>query len=422
MSSTSLPAPAVARRAGFAQGLLLLLGSCMPVMGSVLITPVLPQLSQHFAAAPGVEILVPMIVALPALLIAVFAPVAGQIADRVGRKRLLIGALFAYAVVGTVPAWLDDLGGILASRALVGLTEAAIMTVCTTLIIDYFQGERRAKVIGLQTVATTIGATLFIAIGGALGAGGWHTPFWVYSASILIAVPMLFVLWEPTAQERMLGENAGAARVRIPWRRIATALAVTVFAGFSFYVMILEVSYLVVAAGVPAEQTGLIGAVSAVASLATAIGGLLFTRISKLGPGRLMPMALGAQAVGMVVIWIVPSLPGVIVGAIIASFGSGMVLPSLFLWFIAHITPEVRGRVTGLVMTAFYLGQFVTPILIGILVGVVAGASGAASLPAAVGIVGIAAAVVAVGVALGLRHGVRGAVAPPVVPASSPAA
>ncbi|MDQ1129631.1 MFS transporter [Microbacterium sp. SORGH_AS_0888] len=413
MSSTSLSRTAVGRRAGFAQGLLLLLGSCMPVMGSVLITPVLPQLSEHFAAAPGVEILVPMIVALPALMIAVFAPVAGQIADRVGRKRLLVAALFVYAVVGTVPAWLDDLGGILASRALVGLTEAAIMTVCTTLIIDYFQGERRAKVIGLQTVATTIGATLFIAIGGALGAGGWHAPFWVYSASILIAVPMLFVLWEPTAEERMLGENAGT-RVRIPWRRIATALVVTVFAGFSFYVVILEVSYLVVAAGVPAERTGVIGGVSAVASLATAIGGLLFTRISKLGPGRLLPLALFAQAVGMVVIWAVPSLAGVIAGAIIASFGSGMVLPSLFLWFIAHITPEVRGRVTGLVMTAFYLGQFVTPILIGVLTGVVAGATGVAALSVAVGLVGVAAAIVGVAVAIGLRHGVRSTVAPSV--------
>ena len=219
MSSTSLSAPAVSPRAGFAQGLLLLMGSCMPVMGSVLITPVLPQLSQHFAATPGVEILVPMIVALPALLIAVFAPLAGQIADRIGRKRLLIGALLAYAVVGTVPAWADDLTVILASRALVGLTEAAIMTVCTTLIIDYFQGERRAKVIGLQTVATTVGATLFIAIGGALGVGGWHVPFWVYGVSVLIAVPMMVVLWEPTAQERMLDASECVARARIPWRR-----------------------------------------------------------------------------------------------------------------------------------------------------------------------------------------------------------
>ena len=45
-----------------------------------------------------------MIVAIPALMIAIFAPFAGQIVDRLGRKTLLIVAMFAYAFVGTAPA------------------------------------------------------------------------------------------------------------------------------------------------------------------------------------------------------------------------------------------------------------------------------------------------------------------------------
>ncbi len=400
---------ATERRAGWRQAALLLAGSCMPVMGSVLITPVLPQLSLHFGDVPGSAVLVPMIVALPALFIAVFAPLAGVVADRIGRKRLLIGAMLVYAVVGTVPAWLDDLSGILFSRALVGLTEAAIMTVCATLIIDYYRGKQRYKVLGLQTVATTVGATLFIAIGGALGAGGWHVPFWVYSVSILIAVPMMFGLWEPTPEERRINNDQTATKVPIPWRKIATALAVTVFAGFAFYVMILQISYLVVAAGVPAENTAFIGAIAALASLATALGGLLFTQIAGLGPGKLLPLALGAQAGGMLIVWVAPGLAGVITGAVLASFGSGLVLPSLFLWFISHITPEVRGRVTGLVMTAFYLGQFSTAIIVGVLVGVLTAAAGAAALSTAIGVIGIAAALVAAAVGVGLRHGVSGA-------------
>ena len=404
MSHTaSRPQTAAPRRAGVPHGLLLLVGSCMPVMGSVLITPVLPQLSEHFAAEKGADVLVPMIVALPALLIAVCAPLAGQIVDRVGRKNLLIIAMFAYAVLGTLPAWIESLGGILFSRALVGLTEAAIMTVCTTLIIDYFQAERRNRYIGLQTVATTVGATIFIALGGALGAHSWHTPFWVYGIAALIAIPMIFVLWEPTAEEKAAGEAIvrGPAGSRIPWKRVATALAVTLFSGFTFYVMIIEISYLVVGTGVSAQDTAQIGIVSAIASLATAIGGILFTRASRLGPGRLVPASLGFQAIGMVIIWAVPSYGGIVTGAIVASFGSGMLLPSLFLWMIEHLTPEIRGRVTGLVMTTFYLGQFLTPILI----GAVSGATG--SLTITIGLIGIAAAVVAAAVAVGLRNGVR---------------
>ncbi|MBN9181548.1 MAG: MFS transporter, partial [Microbacterium sp.] len=314
--------------AGTWQGILLLAGSCMPVLGAVLITPVLPQLSKQFAGVAGSDILVPMIVAIPALLIAIFAPFAGQIVDRLGRKRLLIIAMFAYAVVGTAPAYLNGLTEILISRVLVGVCEAAIMTVCTTLIVDYFQGQRRNRYLAAQTITTTLAATVFIALGGALGVGGWHTPFWVYAISIVIAVPMIFALWEPKAAS---GEPAVAVaeKTPIPWRRILVPLLVTVFGGFSFYVMIIEVSYLLVSRGIDASNTAVIGAVSAVASLATAIGGLTFARVAKRGVRLLLPLAFALQAVGMILLWVVPGVPGIAIGAVVASFGSGLLLPSL---------------------------------------------------------------------------------------------
>ncbi len=58
--------PTALRQAGVWQAVLLLAGSCMPVLGSVLITPILPQLSEAFAAVPAADVLVPMIVAVPA--------------------------------------------------------------------------------------------------------------------------------------------------------------------------------------------------------------------------------------------------------------------------------------------------------------------------------------------------------------------
>src|SRR5215218_9535245 len=165
------------RTAGTAQALPLLFASCMSVLGAVLLTPVIPQLLEAFGGSP----LVLLILSAPALMIAIFAPFAGQIADRVGRKNLLIAAMFVYAIVGTAPIWLPaELPIILVSRLLVGICEAAIMTCCTTLIADYFSGDRRNKYFGLQSVFTTISAVIFILIGGILGgAGGWRTPFFV---------------------------------------------------------------------------------------------------------------------------------------------------------------------------------------------------------------------------------------------------
>ncbi|MBB2948742.1 MFS family permease, partial [Actinoplanes lutulentus] len=88
----SLTAPTPTRQAGLAQLALLLAGSCLSVLGAVLIAPVLPQMTDHFAGVPGSGALVPIVLTVPALIIGLTAPFAGFIADRIDRKRVLIVA------------------------------------------------------------------------------------------------------------------------------------------------------------------------------------------------------------------------------------------------------------------------------------------------------------------------------------------
>src|SRR3954471_1689542 len=176
---------------------LLMAGSCLPILGAVLIAPVLPKMQDHFASVPGAAALVPLALTVPALALALLAPFAGVFVDRVGRKRLLVVATVLYAVFGTAPLWLDSLDGIIASRALVGVAEAAIMTCCTTLIGDYYSGPRRVKYLALQTMCASASATVFFVLGGAAGSAGWRVPFWVYAVSLLLAPLMAAALPDP---------------------------------------------------------------------------------------------------------------------------------------------------------------------------------------------------------------------------------
>ena len=81
-----------AGRAGPArgQGAILLAGSCLPILGSVLLAPVLPRMIDAFATTPGVDVLVPIVLTAPALVIGLLAPVAGRLVDAAGRKRVLV--------------------------------------------------------------------------------------------------------------------------------------------------------------------------------------------------------------------------------------------------------------------------------------------------------------------------------------------
>jgi MFS family permease len=200
-----------------------------------------------------------------------------------------------------------------------------------------------------------------------------------------------------------------AGRVPVPWRQLRLPLLVALFGGFTFYVMLIETSYLLVGNGVNAADTATIGAVAAGASLVTAAGAFSFPRLVRRGHRFVLPLAFGLQAVGMLVIWAVGGVPGVVIGAIVAGFGSGVLLPSMLTWALSGIRFEERGRATGWWNAAFFFGQFLTPILIGVIVAFVGG------LPIAVGIVGVACALVALALGLQLRRTAPARVEDPIV-------
>ena len=378
--------PATGRPAGRAQALVLLLSSCLSVLGAVLLAPVLPRIQDAFAGTPGVETLTPVVLTAPALVIGLTAMIAGRIVDRVGRKRLLVGSLVVYAVVGTAPLWLASLQLIVVSRVLVGLTEAAIMTCCTTLLADYFHGSRRERYFGLQVVFTTVSATVFFAVGGALGAHDWRTPFWLYAVSLPLAVLAARYVWQPARQ------SAARARVLppLPWRQLAAPVGVTLLGGLVFYVLIVELAFTLDAIGV--TSPGTIGAVSAIGSLGTAIGAFLFGRLARLGPALTVPLAFGLSGVGLLGLALAPTVPVVVVFAVLTGFGNGLLLPSMLTWALGSLTFEQRGRGTGVWTSALFIGQFVCPLVVLALSGALGGLTsallvlGAAAVAAAVGV------------------------------------
>jgi MFS family permease len=354
----------LSRTAGPAQLILLLAGSCMSVLGAVLIAPVLPQMTDHFAGVAGVDVLVPIVLTVPALFIGLAAPFAGIVADAVDRKRLLIAAMVGYSVFGTAPLYLPSLGTIIGSRVLVGLCEAAIMTCCTTLIADYWSGPRRSRYLGLQTLVAALSATVFLGVGGALGAAGWRTPFWLYAVAAVLAVPMARLLWQPQRTgDRVLPP--------LPWRRLLVPCLVTTAGGVIFYALIVQLSFVLDDAGV--ESTAAIGGVSAAMSLATAAGSAAFAKLSRLSPRQLLPAAFGVSAAGLAMIFATGSVPVIAAGAVVTGAGTGLMLPTLLTWATNRLRFEERGRGTGLWTGTLFIGEFLSPLLIA---GIGAGAGG----------------------------------------------
>ncbi|WUT66013.1 MFS transporter [Streptomyces sp. NBC_00683] len=357
-------------------------GSCLPILGAVLLAPVMPRMQDHFEAVPGSAALVPLMLTVPALSLALLAPFAGVIVDRLGRKRLLVAATILYALFGTVPLWLDSLYGIVASRVLLGVAEAAIMTCCTTLIGDYYTGRLRDRYLALQTMCASASATVFFVVGGALGTIGWRAPFWLYVVGLLLAPAMAVALPAPAPGT---GRGPGEGRVHaerrpFPVRRMAGLCLLTVFGAVVFYAVPVEMSYLLDDLG--EESTGVIGAVTAIASAATVLGSVVFTRLSD-RPRRRLPALFLLCAVGFLVMGTADSLPLLIAGAVVNCVGTGLLLPSLLTLAMSRLDFADRGRGTGLWTAAFFLGEFLCPLVL------LAGKGALGDLASAVGLLGL---------------------------------
>ena len=138
--------PAASHEPRLIHAIILLVTSGLTVLVTAILGPSLPAMQAHFKDIPGADYLVPLTMTAPMLMMATLCVFAGELADRFGRKRLLVGSAVLYALVGTAPLYLESLVAIIASRFALGVMEAVLMTVSTTMIGEIGRASCRERV------------------------------------------------------------------------------------------------------------------------------------------------------------------------------------------------------------------------------------------------------------------------------------
>jgi MFS family permease len=349
------------RQAGPVQAITLLLPSTMATMGIAVLLPVLPMLFEHFKDVPNADYWVPMILTTPALCLVLFSPVAGFLADLVGRRRLLMIAMALYAVLGTLPLILDSIPTILASRVGVGIVEAAVLTISTTLIGDFFKGHQRDRWLGFQTAVASLSATVLIVVGGFLGTFGWRGPFAVYGTTVILLFAVWKLTWEPVPDVRA-GETIGnPSWAGFPWQRMAGICLVTFFASVMFFMVQVQLSLALAEKGVDDPQLG--GMLQGLASIGVPLGTILFQYLSRFHVSVPLTVAFLLMGAGFVGMGMAPDHQFLVGAALLDNFGNGIVLPTLLIWATRDLAFEQRGRGTGIWQGVFQVGQFVMPLV-----------------------------------------------------------
>lgn len=336
----------------------ILLVSTMTVMAGATISPGLPAIRSAFAGVENADVLVRLVLTLPALFTAIGSPLAGRLTDRLGRRPVLLGALTLYGVGGAAGGMASSIEVLLVTRALLGLAVGGLMTAATTLITDYYPGDRRSDVMGQQSAFMAGGGIVYVVLGGALADVSWRAPFAVYLAAFVLLAPVVLYVNEPDVSASDDGPDA----VPIPWERVLPLYAMAFVGMASFYLIPVQIPFYLQNLGVSSGL--LVGAAIAVSTAMGAVMGASFGRIRRrLGYLGTLTTLLGFFAAGYVVIGQASAYPGVIAGIGIGGVGMGLLMPTLNNWTGDLAPTAVRGTVLGGLTTCLFLGQFASPLL-----------------------------------------------------------
>jgi MFS family permease len=131
---------------------------------------------------------------------AILSPIGGYIADRFSRRRVIITSLFVWSAVTWATAHVTTYSELVATRALMGISEAFYMPAALALIADFHTGATRSRAVGIHQMGQYAGNI----IGGFAGHVadhpdlGWRTAFRVCGiVGILYALPVGLLLRNP---------------------------------------------------------------------------------------------------------------------------------------------------------------------------------------------------------------------------------
>jgi MFS family permease len=393
--ATSTGTGQTARTAGAPQAFVLILAMMMPIASLMAMVPNLPQFYQHFADLPSKDLLVPMILTIPALCNALLSPFVGALADRIGRRKLLLSALFVHFAFGASAYFLHSIYAILATRVAVGVAEATILTLANVLLGDYYEQEERQKWLAYQSILGSIIATSLVLLGGYLGTLSWNSPFLIHLLSLVMFAVSFVFIFEPRQSETQPAQGEVGPAAGFPVLAMTIVGGVSLFCSSIYFVQTIQLGRIFETFGV--ESSGYIGVAMTLASIGVILGGILYRRLSRKTVAQLLATVFLFYAIGLTSLGLADTLILAVPLAIIAQVGNGMMIPILVSWALSTLSFAHRGRGMGLWNSAFYVGSFLSPVLVAFVTSM------AGLLMAAIFWIGLACFVFSAATLIGLR-------------------
>jgi len=345
---------------------------CFLAVGAVL--PVLPR----YVAGPlgGGDVEVGIVTGAFALTAVIGRPIGGRIADRRGRRLIMVAGLVVTAVAGLLLFVPAEVGGLVVARLVLGVGTGWVFTAGLAWTVDLAPLERRGQAIGMYGLGVWGGLSAGPLLGEGLFAAGGYDAVWAFSA----LAPLAGAAVARAVPDRRGEPAGGGGGVLLPRAAVLPGLAL----------LLAALGYATLAGFVVLhlDELGVGHGAAVFTAFATTI---VVTRIAlvrlpdRLGARTTAAGAAIAQAIGLALLASAGSLEVALAGALAMGAGFSLLFPSLALLVVEHVDPGQRGAAMGAFGAMFDVGMGAGAPLAGAI-------SALAGYPAAFGLAAVAAA------------------------------
>ncbi|MGN0190750.1 MAG: MFS transporter [Candidatus Cryptobacteroides sp.] len=327
--------------------------SLLTVMAGAAVAPALGIIGKHFADAP--ELLLQLIVSLPALTIILTNMVFPRLCKLMKTRTLAIVGLLMYVITGAGCFFMDNIWTLLAMRALLGVSVGIIMPLSTGLLAYYFPPEQHAALMGLSAAMNQAGGIVATFLAGILGNIGWNFSFLVYLIGLVAVLMVLLFL----PNEKI--EVNGGISLKLLRRFHPSVVGM-------FMVMLLFFIYPTTFAIVTGQNTGLdsfsITLIMVGLDFVASVAGLSFGFLMKRAAHSMKYIAPLGFICGYICLALGFSLGSLLAGTALLGLATGIGVPYLNTIASMKAGREAASTVMPLLSAALYLGQFLSPVII----------------------------------------------------------
>ncbi|MNO17118.1 Tetracycline resistance protein, class B [compost metagenome] len=351
--------------------IVILINLFIAFVGVGLAAPIMPSLAKEMHLSGQVMGYMISAFAFAMLLV---SPIAGIWVDTIGRKKMIVLGLFLFSFSELLFATGNQVWVLFLSRILGGIGDALIMPAVTAFIADSTSLEERAKVMGYQAAAISLGFIIGPGLGGFIAELGIRAPFFFAAGfALLTAIISLLVLQEPLTKEQLAKNRKSKMKVSFfleikksfhPLYLVPLIIVFVLSFGLSAYEMMFSL-FVDSKFGFTAKD---IATIITVGSISGVVAQLLFfdKLVNKFGEKKLIHYMIIVAAIFIVASVFVSRYWSIMAVSSIVFFACDLLRPAVTT-LLSKLAGEEQGFVAGMNSMYTSLGIIIGPALGGIL-------------------------------------------------------